>query len=72
MITKVNIEGQERLSISMLELADKEDVEMLQEALLDLLTNIVSYNESKNAVKAISLWWLSGLISTLNEDIKKL
>ncbi len=72
MITKVVIDDRECLSISMVGLNGKEDIELLKKALLDILSNIVCFEEPKNEVKASSMWWITELIATIDEDMKKL
>ncbi len=71
MIIKAKAEGGcEQLFITMPGLWNESDADTLRSALLDALSNIVSYEEAKNNIKAESLYWLTELITTLTNDLR--
>ena len=67
MITKVKIEGIEQLAIVGDWFQGDEGIERLQMALSDVLEQCITNEESKNNVKADSLFYLMRLIEALKE-----
>lgn len=67
MVTKVEIEGIERVAIVGDWFQDEKSLERLQMALSDVLEQCITNEESKNQVQANSLFYMLRLIDDLKE-----
>ena len=58
MVTKISLDGMERLAIVLPLHSDQEDIENLRDALADTIRNSVSTEEVKNMISSNTLCWL--------------
>lgn len=72
MITKVKMGSDDVLSIGLPFMQTIQDLQYLRSGFMEIAEEIMSCEDFKDNITAISLWFLLQLVDTLNKDIETL